>query len=31
MKFFDTDWICVMRWLAVWEKLSDQGLFLETP
>ena len=22
MKFFDTDWICVFRWLAVWEKLS---------
>ena len=22
MKFFDTDWVCVFRWLAVWEKLS---------
>ena len=22
MRFFDTDWVCVFRWLAVWEKLS---------
>jgi hypothetical protein len=22
MKFFDTDWVCVFRWLAVWERLS---------
>jgi hypothetical protein len=22
MKFFDTDWNCILRWLAVWEKLS---------
>src|ERR1035437_5853704 len=22
MRFFDTDWSCVFRWLAVWEKLS---------
>lgn len=22
MKFFDTDWSCIFRWLAVWEELS---------
>ena len=22
MRFFDTDWVCVFRWLAVWERLS---------
>lgn len=25
MKFFDTDWSCVFRWLAFWEKLSPQA------
>ena len=25
MKFFNTDWNCVFRWLAVWEKLSPEA------
>ena len=25
MKFFDTDWKCVFRWLAVWEQLSPEA------